>query len=50
MKAESVIHTTTGSFNPQPRHREQFQLHRPTQPEASALGIPTPKLKYLPNY
>ncbi|PKH28683.1 DNA mismatch repair endonuclease MutL [Acinetobacter radioresistens] len=43
MKAESVIHTTTGSFNPQPRHQEQFQLHRPTQPEASALGIPTPQ-------
>ncbi|MEN8381015.1 DNA mismatch repair endonuclease MutL [Acinetobacter radioresistens] len=43
MKAESVIHTTTGSFNPQPRHQEQFQLHRPTQPEASALGIATPQ-------
>ncbi len=43
MKAESVIHTTTGSFNPQPRHQEQFQLHRPTQPKASALGIATPQ-------
>ena len=43
MKAESVIHTTTGSYNPQPRHQEQFQLHRPTQPEASALGIATPQ-------
>ncbi len=43
MKAESVIHTTTGSFNPQPRHQEQFQLHRPTQPEASALGIAAPQ-------
>lgn len=43
MKAESVIHTTTGSYNPQPRHQEQFQLHRPTQPEASALGIAAPQ-------